>query len=163
MKLILSIVCAISIVAVQSYNLSDIRKMYVDSSVSKANANKFYEAMENYDDKNETLLAYKGASIAIKAKHTAGSKQKKEGFIKGITILESVIKSNPNNVEARLIRLSIQENTPKLLKYKANIDADKKQILLLFDKQSGDLKEYIKNFVKQSKVFTESDKKQLNN
>ena len=71
-------------------------------------------------------------------------------------------KSNPNNVEARLIRLSIQENTPKLLKYKANIDADKKQILLLFDKQSSDLKEYIKNYVKQSKIFTEAEKQQLN-
>ena len=162
MKLILSIVCAISIVAVQSYNLSDIRKMYVDSSVSKANANKFYEAMENYDDKNETLLAYKGASIAIKAKHTAGSKQKKEGFIKGITILEAAIKSTPNNLEVRLIRLSIQENTPKLLKYKENIEADKKQILLLFNKQSADLKEYIKKYVNQSLGFTKAEKQQLN-
>ena len=62
----------------------------------------------------------------------------------------------------RLIRLSIQENTPKLLKYKANIEADKKQILLLFDKQSSDLKEYIKNYVKQSKIFTEAEKQQLN-
>ena len=162
MKLISSILFVITYLNFQSYNLPDIRKMYVESSVSKANATKFYEAMENYNDKNETLLAYKGASIAIKAKHTTGTKQKKEGFIKGITILEAAIKSTPNNLEVRLIRLSIQENTPKLLKYKANIEADKKQILLLFDKQSSDLKEYIKNYVKQSKIFTEAEKQQLN-
>lgn len=136
--------------------------MYVESSVSKANATKFYEAMENYNDKNETLLAYKGASIAVKAKHTTGVKQKKEGFIKGITILESVIKSNPNNIEARLIRLSIQENTPKILKYKQNIESDKKQIVLLFNKQSVDLKAYIKEYVYQSNIFTEAEKQQLN-
>jgi hypothetical protein len=136
--------------------------MYVASSVSKTNALKFYDFMNNYSKNDETLLAYKGASIAIKAKHTSGIKQKKEEFIKGITIVEAVIKSNPNNLEARLIRLSIQENTPKILKYKANIEADKKQILLLFDKQSSDLKEYIKNYVKQSKIFTEAEKQQLN-
>lgn len=161
MKLISSILFVITYLTFQSYNLPDIRKMYVESTVSKANATKFYEAMENYNDKNETLLAYKGASIALKAKHTTGIKQKKEEFIKGITILESVIKSNPNDIEARLIRLSIQENTPKILKYKGNIEADKKQIVLLFHKQSADLKEYIRDFVNQSKVFTEAEKQQL--
>ncbi len=136
--------------------------MYVESSDSKIKANAFYDFMNKYSKNDETLLAYKGASIAVKSKHTTGIKQKKEGFIKGVTILESVIKANPNNVEARLIRLSIQENTPKLLKYKGNIDADKKQILLLFNKQSVDLKEYIKKYVNQSLVFTKAEKQQLN-
>ena len=161
MKLISSIVFVITFFYFQSYNLPDIRKMYVESSVSKTNAMKFYDFMSNYSKNDETLLAYKGASIALKAKHTTGIKQKKEEFIKGITILESVIKLNPIDIEARLIRLSIQENTPKILKYKGNIEADKKQILLLFDKQSSDLKEYIKNYVKQSKIFTEAEKQQL--
>ena len=136
--------------------------MYVASSDSKINTNKFYDFMNKYSKKDETLLAYKGASIALKSKFTSGIKQKKEGFIAGITILESVIKGNPNNTEARLIRLSIQENTPKLLKYKENIEADKKQILLLFSKQSADLKEYIKKYAAQSLVFTKAEKQQLN-
>jgi hypothetical protein len=136
--------------------------MYVESSDSKVNATKFYDFMNKYSKNDETLLAYKGASIALKSKHTSGLKQKKEGFIKGVTILEGVIKANPNNVEARLIRLSIQENTPKLLKYKENIEADKKQILLLFNKQSADLKEYIKKYVNQSLGFTKAEKQQLN-
>lgn len=136
--------------------------MYVESSDSKVNATKFYDFMNKYSKNDETLLAYKGASIALKSKHASGLKQKKEGFIKGVSILEGVIKANPNNVEARLIRLSIQENTPKLLKYKENIEADKKQILLLFNKQSADLKEYVKKYVNQSLVFTKVEKQQLN-
>lgn len=136
--------------------------MYVESSDSKINTTKFYDFMNKYSKNDETLLAYKGASIALKAKHAVGIKQKKELFIKGVTILEAVIKSNPNNAETRLIRLSIQENTPKLLKYKENIEADKKQILLLFSKQSVDLKEYIKKYVNQSLVFTKAEKQQLN-
>lgn len=136
--------------------------MYAESSDSKINATKFYDFMNKYSKNDEILLAYKGASIALKAKHAAGIKQKKELFIKGVSILETVIKSNPNNVEARLIRLSIQENSPKLLKYKENIEADKKQILLLFNKQSADLKEYIKKYVNQSLGFTKAEKQQLN-
>lgn len=162
MKIFFSIIFAITLAFFQSYNLADIRKMYVESSDSKINANKFYDLMNKYSKNDETLLAYKGASIAIKSKHASGLKEKKEGFIKGITILEGVIKANPNNIEARLIRLSIQENTPKLLKYKGNIEADKKQILLLFNKQSADLKEFIKKFANQSTVFTKIEKQQLN-
>lgn len=162
MKIFFSILFAITLSVFQSYNLTDIRKMYVESSDSKVNATKFYDFMNKYSKNDETLLAYKGASIALKSKHTSGLKQKKEGFIKGVSILEGVIKANPNNVEARLIRLSIQENTPKLLKYKENIEADKKQILLLFNKQSADLKEYIKKYVNQSLVFTKVEKQQLN-
>jgi hypothetical protein len=162
LKLISSIVFAITFLTFQSYNLADIRKMYVDAAISKTAAMKFYEEMNSYSDKNETLLAYKGAAIALKSKYTAGLKQKKIEFIKGITILESIIKSNPSNLEARLIRLSIQENTPKVLKYKDNIEGDKKQIALLFNKQSIDLKTYIKEYVNQSKVFNESEKQQFN-
>ena len=162
MKIFFSILFAITFSVFQSYNLADIRKMYVESSDSKINTTKFYDLMNKYSKNDETLLAYKGASIALKSKHTTGIKQKKELFIKGVTILESVIKANPNNVEVRLIRLSIQENTPKLLKYKENIEADKKQILLLFSKQSVDLKEYIKKYVNQSLAFTKAEKQQLN-
>lgn len=61
-----------------------------------------------------------------------------------------------------MIRLSIQENTPKILKYKENIEGDKKQIVLLFERQSSDLKEYIRNYLKQSKAFTAVENQQLN-
>lgn len=135
--------------------------MYVASSESKINALDFYETMEKYDNNNETLLAYKGAAIAIKAKYLKTVKEKKEWFTKGATILENSIKSNPNNIESRLIRLSIQENTPKILKYKQNIEEDKKQILLLYSKQSNDLKLYVKDYVSQSKIFTELEKQQI--
>ena len=84
MKGIFSILVAITLTVFQSYNLADIRKMYVESSDSKVNATKFYDFMNKYSKNDETLLAYKGASIALKAKHTSGLKQKKEGLAKRI-------------------------------------------------------------------------------
>jgi hypothetical protein len=82
-------------------------------------------------------------------------------FTEGVTLLESMVKADGNNPEIRLIRLSIQENTPKFLKYKGNIEEDKKVILSTFDKQSKELKEYIRIYVNQSKVFTQADKQKI--
>lgn len=162
MKLIGTLFLSITLFFAQSYTLTDVRKMYVDAAISKTNADKFFTFMDNYSKSNETLLAYKAAAYTLKAKHATGIKLKKEWFVKGVTILETVIKSNENNIEARVIRLSIQENTPKLLKYKDNMSADKKLILSHFSKQTPDLKEYIKSFVNQSNYFTKAEKLQLN-
>lgn len=142
-------------------NFSDVREQYYAASKTKQNAEKFYNSLSKYDKENKTLLAYKGAALALKSKFTSDKKSKKALFIEGITLLENMVKTDADNAEIRLIRLSIQENTPKFLKYKANIEEDKKIILSSFDKQSKELKEYITIYVNQSKVFTEAEKKKI--
>lgn len=141
--------------------ITEVRELYVNASKSKENAEIFYAKMSKLDSKSNTLIAYKGASIALRAKYLKEIKQKKEAFISGITLLEKSIKAEPENAEIRLIRLSIQENTPKILKYKSNIEEDKKLIITTFDSQPKDLKKYIKEFAVQSSVFSESEKQQI--
>lgn len=142
-------------------NPTDVREQYYAASKSKQNADKFYNLLVKYNKENKTLLAYKGAALALKSKYTSDKKEKKELFIEGVTTIENSVKQEPSNAEIRLIRLSVQENTPKFLKYKANIEEDKKMILNSFEKQSKDLKEYIKIYVNQSKVFTEAEKQKI--
>jgi len=72
----------------------------------------------NYNKENKVLLAYKGAAIAMKAKFAKQIKEKKNLFVEGVKLIENSVKSEPNNLEIRLIRLSIQENSPKILNYK---------------------------------------------
>ena len=45
-------------------------------------------------------------------------------FKKGKGNIEQAIKIEPDNVELRFIRLSIQKNIPSFLGYKSNIDED---------------------------------------
>ena len=159
MKILVSIF--LSLFFFVSQELPDIREQYFSSTKSKETAEKFYAVMSKCNKDTKTLLAYEGAAIALKSKYTGNLKAKKALFIEGVTQIEKAIKSDPNNAEIRLIRLSIQENTPKLLKYKANIEEDKKMLLATFDKQSQSLKEYIRNYIKQSKVFSEKEKQML--
>lgn len=144
-------------------DISTVRENYIQASKSKEKADEFCDAMEKYAGDNKTMLAYKGASIALKAKFASDRKIKKDFFIKGVEILEKAVKAEPNNAEIRLIRLSIQENTPKILNYKSNIEEDKKLILSTFDKQNKALKEHIKAFVNQSKLFATQEKELMAN
>ncbi|ESU23781.1 hypothetical protein FEDK69T_11890 [Flavobacterium enshiense DK69] len=141
--------------------LTEVRESYYAASKSKQNAEKFHAMLSGYNKNNATLLAYKGAAIVLKSKYVPKAKQKKELFVEGVTIVEKALKSEPANAEIHLIRLSIQENTPKALKYKGNIEEDKKLIVNSFDNQSKEVKECIKKYVKQSAVFSEHEKKQI--
>lgn len=156
MKVLFSIVVSFLFLAAQE--LPDVRERYSTASKTKQNAEQFYHSVSKYNGENKTLLAYKGAGISLKSKFESDRKLRRDFFIEGVKLVENAVKMEPNNVEIRLIRLSIQENTPKLLKYKGNIEEDKKMIVTAYEKQSGALKENIKRYVKQSKVFTEKEK-----
>lgn len=159
MKLLFSIL--ISFLFLTTQELPDVREHYYVASKTKQNAEQFYKLLSNYSKNNSVILAYKGASITLQSKFASGLKQKKQLFIEGITLVENAVKNSPESAEIRLIRLSIQENTPKILKYKANIEEDKKIIIDTFDKLPQDLKVYIREYVNQSKIFTEKEKQQL--
>ena len=75
--------------------------------------------------------------------------------------METVIKSNPNNVEMRLIRMSIQENIQKIVGYSKNLKEDKAYILSNYTRQNSVLKVYIKKFAMQSRTMTATEKNSL--
>ena len=159
MKVFLSIVCSLFFIVTQDYSV--IREQYYHASKNKQNTEKFLVTINATSSNSNLFNAYKGAANCLKSRFATDKKERKDFFVKGVGLIESAVKSEGTNAEIRLIRLSIQENTPKFLKYKGNIDEDKKLILDLFDKQNAELKDYIKKYVNQSKVFTETEKKQL--
>ena len=77
---------------------------------------------------NSDQKAYLGA---IKMRASAFKKTPKEklsSFKSGQKMLEAVIFANPKNVEYRFLRLIVQENAPKVLKYNTKIKEDAKII-----------------------------------
>ena len=77
-------------------------------------------------------------------------------------MIETAIKADSANIEIRYLRLSVQENAPKVLKYYKNIDDDKKFILDSYsDIRSMDLKEIVKDYILKSVIFDENEKSLL--
>lgn len=159
MKLLILLISALSL-NLQSLNLDAVRDAYKIAAQDKTKTEAFNASLATVTKKDRVeLVAYKGAAIALVAKHAKTLKGKKEGFVEGVTLVEYAITQSPNNVELRFIRIGIQENTPKLLKYKGNIEEDKRFILKQFSSiKSSALKKHIKDYILQSKAFTDEEK-----
>lgn len=144
----------------QSLKLSEVRDLYKIAAQDKTQVPAFYDMLSHVEEKDGVALyAYKCAAVALKARHAKTIKGKKEGFKKGATNLEALIAKHPNRIEPRFIRLSIQENAPKILRYKSKIGEDKMFILKQYSNiKSKSLQKHIKDYILQSKSFNDKEK-----
>lgn len=144
----------------QSLKLNDVRDFYKTAAQDKHKVAAFYEMLAEVQEKDGVALyAYKCAAMALKARHAKTIKAKKEGFKEGVTNLETLIQKYPNKVEPRFIRLSIQENAPKILRYKTHVKTDKIFILKQYPYiKSKSLRKHIKDYILQSKSFNDQEK-----
>ncbi|HWR93999.1 MAG TPA: hypothetical protein VN192_02225 [Flavobacterium sp.] len=139
--------------------LAEIRKMYPKVAVSESSIKKFQEKLSEVTmESNKVLVAYKGASTVMYTKYIKNVPEKKVNFKEGVKWIEFAVKNKPENIEIRMIRLSIQENAPKVAKYNTHIQEDKKFVDEHYKEITGNLKEYIKNFILNSKSFSDAEK-----
>ena len=148
------------LVNAQSLDLSTLRVAYKDAAHDSAKVESFFQSVSLVSKQDKVaLVAYKGAAIALKARMAKSIKAKKEGFIEGVSLIEHAIEKEPNAIEPRFIRLGIQENSPKILGYNKDIATDKAFLLKQFKHiRSANLKNHIKDYILQSKVFTDEEK-----
>ncbi len=142
--------------------LEEIRKLYPKANFSEINASLFASNLKEVTENDEAILiAYKGASIVMVSKFEKKMSTKINGLKEGTKWIEKAIANEPKNIEIRLIRLSIQENLPNIVNYKKNKIEDKNFILQHYKETSGSLSAYIKNFILQSKSFSNPEKQAL--
>lgn len=144
------------LVAVPSVtNLNQVRDSYRYASESKEKTEAFYELTKNSDyTSNLTLSGYYGCALTLKAAFAEKRGDKISFFKEGRKLIEDAIISEPDNIELRMIRLSVQYNAPRIVRYKGAIDIDKNFILENLDTVSSPkIKEFIKGFIAASAVF----------
>ncbi|MGB5556168.1 MAG: hypothetical protein WBM83_16045 [Flavobacteriaceae bacterium] len=140
--------------------LSKVRSAYREASSNEKAVMTLYEDLASVGQKDDVrLVAYKGAVTTMMAKYVEEIKDKKTFFKDGRELLEFAITTKPEDVELRCIRLSVQENAPKIVGYKKNITEDKQFILDHFSSvtETG-AKEFIRGYIQKSKTFSEAEK-----
>ncbi|MCF6223045.1 MAG: hypothetical protein L3J34_04885 [Flavobacteriaceae bacterium] len=141
-------------------NITDVRKNYKEAVISKSKTfllNDDLKGITKNDD--QRFVAYKGAVMALTARHLKGVKLKGEAFKNGAEWIEHAVSHNSSDIEIRFVRLSIQQNSPKFLGYNDDIKADKNFLLKNFRQvKSTELKEYLKGYILESENFTEDEK-----
>lgn len=159
MKLVFAFIASF-ILFFQTPNLETIRSAYPKASTSKSAAKSFSALMEKSNATDAVTKAYKSAAKIIEAKFETGP-SRKSMITAGIKGLEAAINANPGNVELRVIRMSIQENLPKIVGYNAKLKEDKGVILRNYNAQNSVLKQYIRQFSAASKTMTAAEKASL--
>ena len=116
---------------------------------SKELVQKQLDGIENMKESSE-VKAFKGALQMKAAQFQKTAKDKMTLFNSGKKVLESEIKSNDGNVEYRFLRLLIQENAPKQLKYNGKIEEDAAAVIVGYSKLKESAKTAVESYAKKS-------------
>ena len=104
---------------------------------------------------DQSLDAFRGALLMRKADLLNQLKSKISTFKLGHDLLEAMILKDKSNVEFRFLRLMIQENVPKVIKYQSHIEEDKTIILNSFSSLPSWFKKILKDYGKSSNQLGE--------
>lgn len=100
---------------------------------------------------------YQGALLMKKAGLLKKAKEKLSTFKEGRIKLETAIANNTGDVELHFLRLIIEENAPKVVKYKADLPADAAFIIKHHKEMPAAAQEALADYVKTSKILHPSD------
>lgn len=124
-----------------------IQAKYQDVTLKKISLESFYkEVVKEKSDIRKK--GYEAAYFMLKAAEEKAVMKKKDWFVKGSTQLDSLIQKYPKNIELKWIRLTIQDNTPKFLKYNTSIQTDLEYIHTHIQQlKDVELKKAIQNYL----------------
>jgi len=143
-----------------SQELKELRIDYPKANLDEEVTNALYEKLLSVSkNDNKTLVAFRGAVTTLKAKFAKGFKDKKTYFKEGAALLEYAVANDLSNIEIRCLRLGIQENAPRIVDYKKNIEEDKQFIVEHYKSNTNnEVRTFVKGYVLLSDVFTEAEK-----
>lgn len=132
--------------------LMDIRKNIGEVFKTEAVCLRFHDLFEKTDiSKSNLLLGYKGAVELGMARHDANVFKKMSWFGDGKENLEKSIKNDPQNIELRFLRLTIQTHLPAFLGYSDSKEKDKTFVLTNLEKApSEEFKTRVRGFIKHA-------------
>ncbi|MBQ4821349.1 hypothetical protein [Aquimarina sp. MMG016] len=138
-------------------DITEVRNSYRYAKKSAENTEKFYQIIQKTNYKTDNVLsAYYGCALTLKASFADKRGDKISFFKQGKKIIEAAITSEPDNIELRMIRLSVQTSAPRITRYYKNIESDKKFLQDNVNKvPSPKLKEFIKGFMSTSEAFAD--------
>jgi hypothetical protein len=110
------------------YHPATLRRHYEQAAADKVAGEKFYKLLADYQDRNGLVLAYKGASEAIRARDA--SMFNKLTYVQDAAkTFEQAVSIDPQNPEIRFLRFSVESNLPAFLGLSKHVDEDKEMLL----------------------------------
>ncbi|MCC8425880.1 hypothetical protein [Mucilaginibacter sp. UR6-11] len=130
----------------------------------------FYMVMDrgNLDEVSSEIDVVSALSLADKDGYTGALLMRKAGLVKrpaeklklfkaGRIKFDTAISADKDNVEFHFLRFAIQEHAPKIVKYHADLEADKKIIIRAYKNLSPVVQHAIMDYTRNSKLLRAQD------
>jgi hypothetical protein len=130
----------------------------------------FYAAMDsgNLEEVNKQIDVISASSSPEKDGFEGALLMRKAGLLKlpaqrlkffkaGRIKFDTAIAADKDNVEFHFLRFAIQEHTPKIVKYRADLEADKQIVLKAYKNLSPVVQRAIVDYTKKSKLLHAQD------
>ncbi|CAN5452926.1 hypothetical protein BH11BAC3_BH11BAC3_14210 [soil metagenome] len=155
LKVVIALCCLLPVILVkgnqlhQSFDRSALYEAMKSTQLSEVTTALTDLEKTNLPDK----LAYEGALLMKKAALLSKPIDKLHSFKAGKEKLETAIQQNPDNIEYRLLRIMIQENAPKIVRYKNDLDIDGQLVNASYKKLPFAAQSAAVDYSKNSKVL----------
>ena len=137
-RLIITTICVFQILNCTSQDIRKIRSYYLASSEKEIYCDSINTTLKDIKlNKDYVLSGYQGVYYIMKCNFIKNPFSKITYFNKGKKVLETCIKKNPNSIELRALRYSIQNQAPSFLLYNQNTKED----LAFINKNKKNIKE----------------------
>jgi hypothetical protein len=151
---------------IQEANLHAIRKLLVSAVSSSKITDSLYESLTAIKHPSGLINGYIGTLEALKAKHAWNPYNKIKYLRNAEKIFQEAVAHDPQNIEIRFMRFSVEHNVPGFLGYNKNLTADRQEIIKQLDKKHYSfadvrLVKTIINFLLDSKTCTPAETNNL--
>ncbi|GHE49116.1 hypothetical protein [Sphingobacterium griseoflavum] len=143
-------------------HIEQFRQQYPYARKDAAVCQKQISFINRMDTFSPIERAYAGAFYAVWPEHLQSPLKKLNAFKKGKDYLEQAVKEDPNNMEIRFLRLTVQYNAPSILGYNDKKAEDLRIVLDNFKKtKSLTLRNNIREFLLPTDLLSERQLKVL--
>ncbi|UEG53868.1 hypothetical protein LLH06_02625 [Mucilaginibacter daejeonensis] len=112
-----------------------IRRQLLQALEKKTLTDSLYTVLTAEADKSPLTVAYIGAVQALKAKHAWNPYYKVKYLNDAEKTFKTAVSREPDNIEIRFMRFSIEHNVPGFLGYNKNLTADRDAMITQLNKK----------------------------
>lgn len=116
-------------------DLQSIRKAMVLAVDNHRVTDSLFKKIQAFKSKDGLILGYLATLEALKAKHSWNPYSKLKHISQASKWMQEAVNADPENVEIRFMRFSMQHFTPSFLGYSKNLEEDKGVILALYERK----------------------------
>ena len=159
MRIIITVVLTLLVLAAFSQDLSDIRSEFHSVVLNPDDSKEFHSYMAEIKNPSPTIEAYQAVSEALLAQVVWNPFNKLKQVVKYDKQMARAVEQEPQNVEIRFLRLAIEYNLPSFLGMSTHMEEDVKKIVDNLSSFSGmqvnpRFGQYIFHFLEETDLCT---------